>query len=216
MPALLPVAQCLRVAAHGTIDAYPFASLFNWKYTGGSTTSVELDTFCNSFGSAWNTHFAGLYPASTRLTGVVAYDMTAPDAPQGQAGFATPGSRVGTMLPAQVACCVTWKVNYRWRGGHPRTYFPFGVTGDLADAAHFNQTFTDPVDTACEAFRAQVNSLLLGSKVGYMALVRRQHTPIKGQPPVNFDPPLVLVINGSEVDTRVDTQRRRLGRDIPA
>jgi hypothetical protein len=126
------------------------------------------------------------------------------------------GQDSGTLTPAQVALVISWKSNSYIRGGHPRTYMA-GVTFDrLATANTWSAQTIQDYDGAAFGFRGAVNGIALdgGSSVtlGYL-----QVYPPKGSvqvPPIFLDPPRFWPFTASTVHPRVDTQRRRLGREL--
>lgn len=215
MPALLPVPSTLRVKFSGIYGSVPWACLFHWQYAGGTPGSSTITQLCAGFRSAW---VAQIVPASNvivRLTHTEAWDLNAPDGAYGSDTTQAAGTRTGQALPANVAVCGTWRVVYRWRGGHPRTYFPIANAPDVTSAHLWDPTALATFSNAMGAFLTAMNGVSSGAISGSLICVRRQHTPVRGQPPVNYDPPLRLPIIGYLVDSRVDSQRRRLGKDLP-
>lgn len=215
MVALLPAANVLRVALSGTYQGSPWASIYHWKYTGGQVTSPQVNTICQSWATAWNTHLAAAHAATVSLTSVNAVDLTAPDAAQGGAPTLTyVGTLVGAPLTVQVCGVVSWRVNYRWRGGHGRTYLPVGVTASTVNGKSWTNTAITNFETAVNGYLGAINAITTGAITGRLVILRRWYTPIKGQPPVQFSPPLPLDVVAFDVDSRIDTQRRRLGKDV--
>lgn len=208
MPPLPPV-QAVRVAVEGTYANTKWAHVMHVGYAGAPPTSGNLATFLAAWDTAWAARFL---PQQNSL--VVHNFTTAVDLSSslGASWATTPsnaGGLGGTPLPSQVALGVSWVIQRRYRGGHPRTYFP-GVeegwlaTGTINFVSAAKQTAWG---AAAASFRADVSAAgglttpILGS-VSYFSANARRVTPI-------FDPFIT-----EEVHPRLDTQRRRLGKEV--
>lgn len=215
MPPLQPAAHILRLRFAGSIQTVsPWNVILHWNYTGPQPPSTTLNALCQQFASAWLTHLAPVHHVGVTLTTVEAVDLTAPDAAFGSALVAHVGTLAGTPFPASVAVCVSWKVNYRWKGGHPRSYFPAGVTASTANGRTWTTAAVGQFETAVNGFFGAMNAAASGSVTGRLTCLRRYQTLEVGQPPVEFTPPLPLDFVTFDVDSRIDTQRRRLGPDV--
>jgi len=214
--ALKPVQNVLRVRLAGSKAGASWNVLHHWKYVGPLPTGTTLNSLCNSWANAWNTHMAPVHFPDVTLLTVECWDLTAPDAGYGsQPGLSFAGTLIGgTSLPANIAAVVSWKVSYRWRGGHPRTYWPAGSTNSVANARSWTVPAMQAFETANSGYLGAVNAISVGGISGHAVCVRRWNTPVRGEPPVEYDPPLVLDITSLDVDSRIDTQRRRLGPDV--
>jgi hypothetical protein len=216
MVALKPVNATLRVRLAGSKGGAVWNVLHHWKYAGTQPTNTTLNTICNSWATAWNAHMAPVHFTDVTLSTVECWDLTSPDAGYGtQPGLSFVGSLPsGTSLPANIAAVVSWKVSYRWRGGHPRTYWPAGSTASVLNARTWTSTAILSFETASNGYLGAVNAISSGGLSGHLVCVRRWNTPVRGEPPIEYDPPLVLDITSLDVDSRIDTQRRRLGPDV--
>lgn len=215
MPPLQPVPHVLRVRLAGQIASVsPWNVLLHWNYSGTQPTSPQLNTICQAFADAWNVHLGPVHHTGVTLSTVEAWDLTSPDAAIGTAPVSHAGDLTGTALPAQVAVCVSWKVNYRWRGGHPRSYFPAGSSNSTTNQRNWTNLAVQSFETAVNGWFGAMNAVTTGAVTGRLCVVRRYSTLEVGQPPTELTPPLVLDFVSFDVDTRIDTQRRRLGRDV--
>lgn len=215
MPPLQPAAHILRVRLAGSIQAVsPWNVILHWNYTGPQPPSTTINALCAGFATAWNTHLAPVHSSGVQLTTVEAVDLTAPDAAFGSALVSYAGALGTTPLPASTAVCVSWKVNYRWRGGHPRSYFPAGVAASTTNMRNWTSIAVQNFETAVNGWFGAMNAVTSGAVSGRLTCLRRYYTPVKGQPPVEFTPPLPLDFVAFDVDSRIDTQRRRLGPDV--
>lgn len=107
----------------------------------------------------------------------------------------------------QVAVVVSWLVGSTWRGGKPRTYLPSPEGLASADTAHI----TAAAATTLQAHGVQAitdwNAVTSGPFLTCQFVCLRFFS--KGAALV---PPQALPVIGCKVDTRFDTQRRRLGK----
>jgi hypothetical protein len=142
-------------------------------------------------------------------TAAISTDLTNSAASQGSASATTVGTRSGTALSNAQAAVISWKVNMRWRGGHPRTYIPSTVSSDIVNGRLFTDTYVNLVNAAATTFRTTVNALTSGATTYKMVCIRRTINKVAQ------DPPVPLTITGNLVDHRIDSQRDRMGRDLP-
>ena len=120
------------------------------------------------------------------------------------------GSVSGNPMPAQVSVGITWSIASSYRGGHPRTYLPGiayatmdGVTTIQAAEASVFASHASSFHTALEEF---TGTNWASTEHGVVSFVRNGEWRT---------PPVFIRITGARVDQRIDTQRRRLGRDLP-
>lgn len=211
------VANVVRVKLNGTNQNTPWVALFFWHYLSAPPSSALLSSFCTAFVDAFRTALLPSIAGTVAVNGAEAWDLSARDAAQASGGTAAVGVRPGVPLPTSVAAVASWKVNYRWRGGHPRTYWPAGVATDVVDGHLWTDTARTAFEAGNEAFLTTVNAITLGGAGGYLTAVRYVHTvtdPDGTKHEEYFNPPLDLRIQDVLVDKRIDTQRRRLGPDL--
>lgn len=217
MPALLPVSRVIQLTFAGTYFTQPWVNVLHWQYTAGPIGAADIVGLCNQAVVAWGQSIGDACSASVSLTAVRGIDLSAPDAPQGASSApAEVGSLPGTGLPVNCAAVVSWIVNYRWRGGHFRSYMPVGVTTSITNGNTWSSTGLNLFRQKADDFLVAMNAITIAQGGGALVGVRRWRTEVKGQPPVAIDPPLVLPYTSVLVDSRIDSQRRRLGRDVAA
>jgi hypothetical protein len=121
------------------------------------------------------------------------------------------GSFSGTVLPAQVATGISWAIQAHYKGGHPRTYLPAPAQSALFSSRLFNPSHANAVRGAANSFLTAINATSHGSfndvHLGTVSFVLRKQWRT---PPVFRD----FIPGQATVDQRIDTQRRRLGRDL--
>jgi len=155
MPALPSVPKVLRITYKFTIgeDNGALCRTF-YQYTGPGATSVELNALATAIATSANTYLIPLMTVDRVLTEIGITDLTNPTAPVGEAIVTHAGSRVGGTLPASTAALESSEILRRYRGGHPRVYWPFGSDDDLADSQTWTSGFVTAVLTALNAHQA--------------------------------------------------------------
>jgi hypothetical protein len=96
----------------------------------------------------------------------------------------------------------------RWRGGHPRFYLPGLYSADLTNGSQIVSTVRTPLQTASDNFLNAMNALIQGPNTFKMHGVRY----IQGGNPLPG--PISLPVDKLTVHGRVDSQRRRTGREV--
>lgn len=120
------------------------------------------------------------------------------------------GSVVGTnFTPANVAVVLSWQSNVYWRGGKPRTYLCGIPQTDVADSQRLTQAAQTSFSNRATNFRSEINAFTNGdwSRVthGFVSFrTKKEERPN----------PLFFASTGSTVGARLDSQRRRLGREV--
>jgi len=132
------------------------------SYSGTAPTVAQLNTFAAAIGTSFGTNLKGLMTPASTLETVTVTDMSSYTGAQGVASPAIQGTRgsggTGT-LPASTAVVVSLEIARRYRGGHPRQYWPFGLSADMQDA----QTWSSSFNSACATGFAADSAAILGS-----------------------------------------------------
>lgn len=209
MPALPAVPQVVLVTLKGNQGGVNFNNVLHLQYTGGAPTVADLTTVGTAVGNAWNTNFTPLMNTSWSLNSIVLADLTNQAAAQSTVTVAYAGTRAGTAMPNATAAVVSWQINVRYRGGHPRSYFPFGVIADVTSSRLWAGAFVTALNNAATSFRTSLNAITASGTSYKMVIVSYYHD--RTLRPV----PQVYTVQGNLVHGRVDTQRRRLGKETP-
>lgn len=209
-----PPAHTMRAAASGLIGEGRWANVF-WIRNGASTvpSDADLNNAALQIHSSYESRFMTHAIPSVVLEGVqLLYYGGGGLQLGGQHIENSAGIVTGTYLPASTCCCVSWHVQQRYKGGHPRSYLPVGYQEQLFSSNRWLTTFQDEIRVAADQFHLDLNSISLGSiadtHLGTVSFVLRNAWR---NPPVFRD----FTPASATVDQRVDTQRRRLGPDLP-
>jgi hypothetical protein len=208
MPALPSVVNTVKATVHGTIGTAPYDNIFHLQYTGPAPTAADAITLATDVLNDYNTSFISLLGAGTvTTTGCDVVDLTSNTSSSGSASLITPGTRAGAANPNQVATVISWHINLRYRGGHPRTYLPGGMQADLQNTSHWTTSYLNAVNSGASSFRAAINAIAIGATTYKLAIVSYRSGGLARPTP------FVLLVNSNAVHTRIDTQRRRLGKE---
>lgn len=205
---LAPVPGVARIVVKGSIGNVATANIFHVKGpTGTSWSQPDLTSITTRVRLAYATRFAPLFTSSWAHSTTDGIDLTSDVGLVASDTSAFNGGKAGTSLPSNVAQCLTWKTAAHFRGGHCRTYLPPPSFNETTTPNTWLGTHVTAMNTAIAGFLADVNAVL-GSISPALVMVSRirQLNPIPGGP-------IAYPIGAGTFDTRVDSQRRRLGKD---
>lgn len=207
MPSLPDVPNVLRMTFEGQQNGVPAVNVMHAAFVGGIPTPADLELFGSSLEAFWVGNFLPLQNPDYGLRSIKIVDLSSMSAAQADHVAVHPGTHGGDACMAQVAIVLSWKISRRYRGGKPRTYMAGIAENQVIDPQHISVGYTAAWAAAAETFRTNVNAygtapftaMTLGS-VSY-------YTGHAVRPAPLFDP-----FTSVAVDSRIDTQRRRLGR----
>lgn len=212
-PRPAPPVRTARIAFNGTYGTTSWTNVMHLFLSGSTAvTEADLNSICDQSASLFISHLLlqcniGVTLRSTEILYNPGGDLLAGFSPVSGAG----GSN-GTPLPANIAMCISWHINQHYKGGHPRTYLPgqeqqFTVDHSSWSTAHVSSTTAqaNQFHTALEAL-PPMGSRVTSVQHGVVSYIRQKEWR---------NPPVFYRISDAEVDTRIDSQRRRLGADRP-
>lgn len=210
MPRRPVVPGCFAIETIGLVSAQPFTNRIHVSYASGVPTVAgfeDLETALHDVLDYPWTHNCGpnMTIESRRYTDLASYTGAVYEAPVGVGG--TTG---GAAYPASVAAVVNLNTSRRYRGGHPRQYMP-GMTADSAlNESEWTSSFIVNLRTDWANLGDAINTIGLPGG-GATAFVAVSYTDL-GVPRID---PLIEPITGTAVQTRICSQRRRLGKTVP-
>lgn len=207
MPRLPDVPSVVRFRLMGFTYSSPWVNIFHMRYTGSAPTSAELDTVIASVITDWETFLMPLFHTSASLNVTDATDLTATDAAVGSVASAHTGTRAGTPLPVNAAIVLSYHTSSRWRGGHFRNYLAAGVTADLANGKTLQSTPLTAFNSAAAGWANALAAKSVGGRTWSQVGVRYRDQKVA------LTTPLILPITSASVHDRLDSQRRRLGKE---
>jgi hypothetical protein len=142
MPALPSVPKVLRfnVAFDLGEDLHAQCRFFK-QYTGTAPAAADLTTLAAAERGLFNGNLAQLLATGLHSPSVTITDLSSPTSPVVTDSTNEPGSRGSGALPADICLLDSLQIARRYRGGHPRIYWPFGVQNDLADVQTWSDAF---------------------------------------------------------------------------
>ncbi len=157
MPPLPPVPGVLRVreiwnnGSDADIITHHYVA-----FTGTDPTTAELIAFCAAVQSSMHTHFAGAIHSTVSSTLVEAEDLTSSSSSIGSSSVPWNGTAAGHVLVGSAGMNVQSVIARRYRGGKPRTCWPFGESESLTSPQLWSGAFVTGVATEHAAFEADV------------------------------------------------------------
>lgn len=215
MPALPPVAGVIKIAQSGTIGVYNWANVLHAQYSGGPPDVADLTTFAGALEASWATNIKPLQNSDTILTKIAITDLATTSGALGEWTGSTAGSQSAQINSANACILMDYPSSFRYRGGHPRTYWPPFPAPDLQDAGHWTSGAVASFVTATEVYLGLLyTSTYTSLTLAGQCAVSYVYTPVGGSPGTRRTTPLVMPItrNSFSVPTEVASQRRRIGR----
>lgn len=210
MPPLLPVPQTAKVIVKGHLGSVVANNVFHVDYAADFLGAVQAPLLAASFYAAYCTAFQGLFATGSVIDQCIVQDIASDTGATGEHDGTTGGTNLSPPGPANVAACITWHVATHYKGGHPRTYLPFVPNNQCTDGRTWTSSYQALLSAAAPAFLTAINGIGSGAggPVTLVAVHRAKHK-------VLLTPPTTEPITAGSVDARVDSMRRRLGRDVP-
>lgn len=219
MTPLPPVASTIKVQLlwSDSSDADVRTTLF-FRYTGTSPSATDCNNIAaDIYGLA--VAMKTQWTASVQLTGVEVTDLNSTSGAQGLHAQSTSGTRAGSDLAGGTAVVVGYVITRRYRGGKPRSYFPWFDASDLTN----RQAWAAGNVTACDGFLATffagclaitegATSLSDHVNVSYYSGFHVVTSPTTGRArnvPTRRTTPLTDVISSFGTRTQPGSQRRR-------
>lgn len=214
---LKPVPNVLKIVIGGSQSGRIWANVLHFRYSGGPPTNGDCSSLAAQITIKWNTNMAPECPSPIVLTKVTVTDLTSPTAGGGEATANYAGTRGDDVIGANTAMLVTYPLQLRYKGGHPRSYLLVGGNADNLDGDQWHTAFADEVYTHWTAFLNSIVSSTSGTTtIAGMVAVRYhgQFLPNGGPPHFYLDNPLVgdLIIDQLQTQIQMASQRRRIGR----
>jgi hypothetical protein len=154
MPALPNVSRVVRVALSGNFVTVPnvWLSRFYIQYTGTAPVNSDLAAFDTAIDTAYNTNVKPLASVDVELLAVNSIDLSTSTSAVDTKAVTRIGTRAGAILPAQICVVQSYIVARRYRGGHPRGYWPLGTQPDMLTPSQWSSTAITAFDNGLDAF----------------------------------------------------------------
>lgn len=224
MPSLPPVPGCLKaVITWQPGPGVKAQNVHHYSYTGTPPAATDLTAIATHLQTLVVAQFIPLCCNPCTYESVQMTDLASATGLQATVSAPTPGTEAGSLLPAQVAALVNYHIVNRYRGGKPRSYYPFGnqsaLQGDDAWAPSFVSAVTGAalsVITGMSAFTSggtQVTGQVAVSYYsGYNPPVTHPGGRVTQTPALRPGGPVLYKVTTATCNPIPGTQRRRLGR----
>jgi hypothetical protein len=218
MPPLPSVPGVIKLIISSARSDSPVENILHVAYTGSPPSGANLSTYLSgSVEPATATLFNA--EGSTDLTGttIEAIDLSSDTGASASVDFTSTGTRTGDFAPSSAAVVASWAISRRYRGGHPRTYWPFGTAGTYESGSSklWDAAFVASVTTAIGVWQGAITDITVGATVFdtlcNVSYVDKNLNPVK---PYRRTTPIVDPITGVFCKQRICSQRRRLGKAL--
>lgn len=185
-----------------------------WLYLTGSgeITAAELNALAAACYSPYKIRFMTALATTCELQKAEVFLYSAGDVLHGTHDeIAAGGTTTSYNVPASVAACIGWQIAPSYRGGHPRSYLAGIPSSGIASVNSFTSTYLTGLDSRATDFHAGLEAIT-GISSGISSVEHGVISFVRDK--AWRTPPVFYRISGHTIDVRIDTQRRRLGRDL--
>lgn len=217
MPSLGPlpdVPNVLKIRYIWDLGGQPGINVYHVKFTGTIADQTAMAAILSQLATLTTTNVKPLVTGQALLTGIEGTDLgTRTGVVATVAGFGAGGALGASPMPNNVALCVSLPVAYRYRGGHPRMYLPSQTTVNLQNQRTWTTGWTTTVANGMNGWRTAINAMT-GPNAPFKLCLVSYFTHDANKNPIYRPLPIPTYdVAGIQVHSRVDTQRRRLGRE---
>jgi hypothetical protein len=186
-----------------------FHNILHVKWSDNSNHSAaDLKTLATDFRGFWVTALGTYLSQNYQLQSITAQSLGG-DGQEGVDGTTVAYGGVGVPCSPQCAVAISWKAAFSWRGGRPRTYLGGIPTTALnvQGSGALTPTYAGNIATAGDALISQTATVSIGGAsvaLGFPSYYSNcQLRPT----------PLWYPFQSAVCHQRLDTQRRRLGKE---
>jgi hypothetical protein len=211
MPALGPlpaVPGVCRVVLEGTSIGRNWANVYHVQYTGAIPTAGNLGDFGSGFAAANSAALLGMMNSESTIEQIQITDLSSVTGAQVVTHVGENGTRTGLPIPASAAFLVNYPSSFRYRGGHPRSYYFWGVQTDILNQANWSTTFVG----AASGVAANVTASFAAGAFGATTFTSQCAVSYVtgGATPRYRTPPIVQPITITEPSSQIASMRRRM------
>lgn len=205
------VANVCKIRLIGQFYGSPWVNVMYAKFTGGPLIQTTMDAVSSAIRVAWVANMAPRYITNSGLVTVELTDLTSRTSLQSTDSVGGLGTDATAGGSAATAICISLINGKRYRGGHPRQYLSGVNATNFTNGHTLSGTVITNYKNSYTAFINAINALTNGGTTWQVCSVGYYHK-VGGVQTFRV-PPEVLPITGVKVHNRIDTQRRRLGKE---
>lgn len=210
MPPRPPVPNVVKIEFLWTQNGVPAANVQHFSYLGGPPTAADLDTFANVLGNVPMDHIAAFLGPAHVLQACQLTDLSSDTAAIGASTIGAPGTSTQLSCPASACLMSSLKILRRYRGGHPRCYWPGPDASHLATAQTWDSDSLATYQAMEEAIDNAIATAVYSSFSGQQRVQVSYFNAHVLRPTPVVDPVIAI-----ELDATVRSQRRRLTATAP-
>jgi hypothetical protein len=205
----------LKIRYLYTLGQHTGVNVFHVSFTGTIADQSAMTAILTQLATLTQTNIRPLINIVTSLNTIEATDLSSrTGVVASTAGFGAGTMTGGANLPDNVAACVSLPVLYRYRGGHPRLYLPGQQSLNVTGTATWTGGWVTTVQNAMIAWRNAINNMTGANAPFVLSMVSYFTHDANRNPIYHPGGPQPYPIAGVRLHTRIDTQRRRLGREV--
>lgn len=219
MPALPNVPGVLKCNIDWAIGGDATAQSILFFQFSGPAAAADLSAIGTHIVLTGEAEFQALCDDQTGMQSATMRDLSTSMGAETTSGTPWLGARGSALTPAATSAVVSHSISRHYRGGHPRTYLPVGVSGDLLTSKLWTTSFQGAVDSAWGSFIGNIIGFSSGSttitgfvNVSYYGPPNRLITGSTGRVRTVSTvraAPIVDSITGHVTRQKVGSQRRR-------
>lgn len=220
MPPLPYVNAVVKVVLSGPVGDSSWANVLHYEYNGTPPLSnTAAQSVATAIHSAWVSNLKVRYATFVQLTKIAVTDLTSATAGYGEWVGSEAGTGDSTPSPANTCVLIRKQILRRYRGSHPRIYFPTVGGTNIADDDNWKTTYTSALLSSWQAFDAALlaisvppNSQFSPVNISYYEGFTNYTRPSGRQDnkPALRATPIVDSVIGYAVLAKMATQRKRL------
>lgn len=221
MPPLPNVPKVVKVALRFTDGInVDIITRFYIQYSGTAPGNTDLDTYAAVVGGAFGSNLAGDLNEALSLIEVECIDLSSASSAAGTDASVIPGTATDAPVPVDAALVSSYVIGRRYRGGHPRGYWPLGQSTNLETPQTWKSAFVSGVHASLDGFFSDIRAAgwsgagtLNHVNVSYFHGFTVVTDPTTGRArnvPTVRATPLIDTITSRVERIRIGTQRRRL------
>ena len=177
--ASVPVPGVAITSTRGTIGVQPFAVVHHWRFgtLAQRWVQADLDLLATTCVTSWVTNFGPVAGSNVKVVECEARDLTDNQSLSSLHTTAgTPGTATGVLEPSSLAVMTRLPINSRYRGGHPRTYFPVGTVANLQNENSWQQSWISSLKPIIAQWRNTIQSAAYTQQPNLLALCVPRYT----------------------------------------
>lgn len=214
MPSLPAAPGVIKIEVLQTMAGQPCVNVMHAMSRSELQPSADqLQDACGAATLAWQDGFLPNQSADITLVALRMTDLTNLVGAQVISPSGEAGAQTGPVSDAARALCITIRSAMRTRSGRGRLYLGGVADEHVADPRHWDAEFAAGM---ADALRTWANSLTVADPVAGWAMDLGVLSYFSGVDeagrPIPRAEPLFNAATGFDADSRIDTQRRRLGR----